>query len=249
MNGPHDVVVRPVRFTDGVAAMRAFLETVGLSARIESTGGRWVDMVAGSGMVALHSAADSEGGVPAGETRLSFECRDSEQLAQTLRRNGFPDAHWVDETYSRTVFVTDPDGVELAADQVQDDLYGYRAVGPEMPDAGTLAVLPVRSTIDQVAMARLLGVLGLRPRSAGTRERWWVLEGAGLVALHATGADESGRTALAFETREPLAAVASRLVAAGYGDAQVGPEDFGESLRVTDPDRQQVVVHHPPQTP
>lgn len=206
-------------------------------------------MVAGSGMVALHSAADGEGGFPAGETRLSFECRDAEQPAQTLRRNGFPDVHWVDETYSRTLLVTDPDGVELAADQVQEDLYGYRAAGPGMPDADTLAVLPVRFTADQAAMARLLRSFGLRHRGAGSREGWQVLEGAGLVAPHATGADESGRTTLAFETREPLAAGASRLVAAGYGDAQVGPEDFGESLRVTDPDRQQVVVHHPPQAP
>lgn len=213
MSGLGDVVVRPVRFTDGVAAMRAFLETVGLSARIESTGGRWVDMVAGSGMVALHSAADSEGGVPAGETRLSFECRDAEQLAQTLRRNGFPDAHWVDETYSRTVFVTDPDGVELAADQVQDDLYGYRAAGPGMPDADTLAVLPVRFTADQAAMARLL-ILRIAPprrrldgRVAGARGR------------------RPGRPARHQRRRE------------------------WTSLRVTDPDRQQVVVHHPPQAP
>ncbi len=44
----NDVVIRPLRFTDRVAEMRAFLETLGLQARIESEQGGWVDMLAGA---------------------------------------------------------------------------------------------------------------------------------------------------------------------------------------------------------
>ena len=41
------IVVRPVRFTDRVPEMRAFLELLGLSPRIESTHGTWVELSAG----------------------------------------------------------------------------------------------------------------------------------------------------------------------------------------------------------
>ena len=39
----NDVVIRPLRFTADVEAMRAFLETLGLRSRIESERGGWVD--------------------------------------------------------------------------------------------------------------------------------------------------------------------------------------------------------------
>jgi hypothetical protein len=45
----NEVVIRPLRFSDDVPAMRAFLETLGLRSRIESERGGWVDMVAGRG--------------------------------------------------------------------------------------------------------------------------------------------------------------------------------------------------------
>jgi hypothetical protein len=51
------IVVRPVRFTDNIEPMQAFLELIGLRPRIESVGGGWVDLVADGGLVALHSAA------------------------------------------------------------------------------------------------------------------------------------------------------------------------------------------------
>jgi len=39
------IVVRPVRFTDNIEPMQAFLELIGLRPRIESVGGGWVDLV------------------------------------------------------------------------------------------------------------------------------------------------------------------------------------------------------------
>ena len=65
----NEIVVRPLRFSADVPAMRAFLETLGLRSRIESERGGWVDMVAGRGMVALHDAASSSTGAKARDTR------------------------------------------------------------------------------------------------------------------------------------------------------------------------------------
>ena len=54
-----NIVVRPVRFSADVPRMQAFLEDVGLRPRIEAQRGGWVDLIADSGMVALHDAASS----------------------------------------------------------------------------------------------------------------------------------------------------------------------------------------------
>lgn len=62
------IVVCPVRFTKQIEAMQAFLETLGLRPRIESEGGSWVDMVAGGGMVGLHTVETSVTGAVPGET-------------------------------------------------------------------------------------------------------------------------------------------------------------------------------------
>lgn len=71
-----NMVVRPLRFTNNVKEMQGFLEAIGLRPRIESLEGNWVDMVAGGGMVALHSAETSVTGAKPGQTSLSFEAAD-----------------------------------------------------------------------------------------------------------------------------------------------------------------------------
>lgn len=85
----NEVVMRPLRFSADVPAMRAFLETLGLRSRIESERGGWVDMVAGSGMVALHDAAGSSTGAKAGDTGLSFEADDIDDLKDRLLAAGY----------------------------------------------------------------------------------------------------------------------------------------------------------------
>ena len=72
------IVVRPVRFTDDVAAMQAFLELLGLQPRIEFNRPGWVDLAGSAGLVALHDAATSATGGVHGETRLSFEVDDAD---------------------------------------------------------------------------------------------------------------------------------------------------------------------------
>ena len=104
------VVVRPVRFTDDVKAMQAFLEAMGLRPRIEAEAGGWVDMVAGGGMVALHSAASSATGGKPGQTSLSFEADDLTSLANQLREAGCEGVSVHDEAYGKVLTCSDPLG-------------------------------------------------------------------------------------------------------------------------------------------
>jgi hypothetical protein len=120
------VVLRPLRFTADVQAMRKFLETLGLRSRVESERGGWVDMVAGQGMAALHDSAISNTGGRSGETRLSFEADDIDELAQRLQEAGYDDATVWDEAYGRVLSVTGPGNTTIQVDQRSDDLYGYK---------------------------------------------------------------------------------------------------------------------------
>jgi hypothetical protein len=244
------IVVRPLRFTDDGQAMRAFLEALGLRTRIESERGGWADLVAGAGMVALHDANSSDTGGRPGETRLSFEAANLDPLAKTLQDAGFTDATTWDESYGRVLSVTDPLGDQVWVDEYNDDGYGFKASDP--PRDFRLSVLPVRFADPAGPVGSFLEALGLEPRAEGSNQHWRVWGGhAGLVALHTPSADNGilpgpAAVRLSFETGEPLREVAQRLVAAGYADADVRPESFGAALHVSDPDGQQVVVHHPP---
>ena len=82
----NDVVIRPLRFTADVEAMRAFLETLGLRSRIESERGGWVDMLTGRGMVALHDAASECTGGQPGQTSLTFEADKIDELKDRLEQ-------------------------------------------------------------------------------------------------------------------------------------------------------------------
>ena len=68
-----------------VEAMRAFLETLGLQARIESERGGWAVLLAGRGAVSLHDAATSGTGGQPGQTGLTFEAEDIDELKDTAR--------------------------------------------------------------------------------------------------------------------------------------------------------------------
>ena len=94
------IVVRPVRFTDDVAAMQAFLELLGLQPRIEFNRPGWVDLAGSAGLVALHDAATSATGGVHGETRLSFEVDDAEATAKSLQDQGIATTV-IDESFGR----------------------------------------------------------------------------------------------------------------------------------------------------
>ncbi len=155
-----DITLRPLRFTDQVEAMAAFATTLGLVVRVESVGGGWVDLVAGGGGgFALHEAAASTTGQPAGRTGLSFECEDADALASRVHDAGY-EAVVYDEGYARVVSLTAPDGTQVLADERQADLHGYlehpTADADPTVRAGVRVVTP-----DPAAYRHWLGVLGL----------------------------------------------------------------------------------------
>lgn len=245
------LVVRPVRFTDNLDAMRAFYECIGLRARIESERGGWVDMVAGAGMVALHSAATSDVGAAAGETRLSFEVDDARELAKQLDDGGVPDVVVYDEAYGLVLRFADPLGDTLVADGRTSDLYGYRLHQAD-PDP-RLRVLAVRFTDPQGSYAGFLERLGLPLREG---DEWFAVHAApgdgGLVGLHHVYDGElpivpsPGAVHLTFETTEALASVRDRLIGAGYADAAITTDEFVSLVSVTDPDGRECQIHAAP---
>ncbi|NUR99063.1 MAG: VOC family protein [Kribbellaceae bacterium] len=155
------VLIRPLRFTDDVDAMRAFLEALGLRSRIESERGGWVDMVTGNGMVALHDAASSSTGGKAGQTSLSFEADTIDDLLEPLEQAGFGDATVFDEAYGRVLSVTAPDGVVIWIDERTEDLYGYKLHAAN-PDE-RWSVTPYLTGADEPAWRRFLTALGVTP--------------------------------------------------------------------------------------
>ncbi|MGH3499622.1 MAG: VOC family protein [Nocardioidaceae bacterium] len=247
------IVVRPLRFTDNVVAMQEFLEILGLRPRIEAEGGGWVTMVAGGGMVALHSAASSTtGGLP-GQTALAFEVDDVHAFAQQLQAAGVPDVTVYDETYGQVLECRDPLGDVLTVDSVTGDLYGYR-VHPMAPPS-SLRVSPVRFTDPQGDYGDFLHALGLTERP-GSNESYASYAAAGgdhgLVGLHMMMGDDNpgvvpgkGAAKLNFESPEPVDELTRRLVDKGF-DAKACRESFGSFVTVVDPDGQQVQVHEAP---
>jgi len=211
-----DVVMRPLRFTADVEAMRAFLERLGLRSRIESERGGWVDMVTGRGMVALHDAASSATGGQPGQTVLSFEADDIDDLKNKLEKAGYADATIFDEAYGRVLSVTGPDSVTIVIDERAEDLYGYE-LHDSSPD-DRWSVTPYLTGATEPDWARFLDVLGTdsSPRYGPTDTKFAVR--------------------LDLTTTEDLDAVESRLE--GH---QVGRT--AEGLELVDPDGQRVVIH------
>jgi len=208
-----DVVIRPLRFTDRVAEMRAFLETLGLQARIESEQGGWVDMLAGDGMVALHSAAMSSSGGKPGQTSLSFEAEDVDELKDRFERAGFPDGAIWDEAYGRVLKVSGPNGAHIWIDERSDDLYGYK-LNETRPDE-RWSVTPQLDGAEEAAWRGFLAVVGLDS-----------------LARFGSG------IRLDLTTSEALDDVRRRLAEAGYQVTRAG-----DTLEITDPDGEPVVVH------
>jgi catechol 2,3-dioxygenase-like lactoylglutathione lyase family enzyme len=103
-----------------------------------------------------------------------------------------------------------------------------------------MKVMPIRYVADMEAAAKFYTALGL-VAGDGSRSGNWAELGAagGMLGLHtarSSAADEPGHIELSFEADEPLEAIAGRLAAAGFEAEAILDENFGRSLRVTDPD-------------
>jgi len=107
-----EVAVMPLRFTEHLPQMRDFLALLGFSPRV-SRAEAWLDMVGGSGMVALHALATAGSDAYSGQTDLSFEIADAEALATRFADTGLDDVVVYDEAYGRVLRVRDPGGTQL----------------------------------------------------------------------------------------------------------------------------------------
>lgn len=122
---PTGLSVLPIWYTEEVEAAWAILEGTGARKRIAGDDGGWVDFgCAGGGLVAVHRDA----GVRV-ELALEYD-GDVEALTEPLASAGIG-AAVIDESYSRTLRLPDPDhpGREIWVNQKQTDLYGYSVVG------------------------------------------------------------------------------------------------------------------------
>ena len=120
-----DFTVVAVRYCADVPAVAAFYETLGLSRRISTPTDGFVTLVAGDGLVMLHSAGDAQTGVPAGLVELSLEVSDLDAAADRLTELGLEPVRW-DESYGQHLGIRDPHGDGIWINEVQRDLYGYR---------------------------------------------------------------------------------------------------------------------------
>lgn len=247
MSGSHvgrtEVVVMPMRFTDHLPEMRDFLTLLGFSPRV-SRAESWVDMVGGSGMVALHAATLSSS--DAGDTGLTFEVADLDVLAAQFTRAGYVDMEIYDETYGRAVNVRDQHGTQLTFNERPTDFYGYQVDEPR-PEHGIVS-MPLRFEPPAGPFSEFLSAAGFVRLDEGDDEWWrvWSTDGGGLVALHPSADHRApGSVQFGFRTRESLDKLADRLTAGGHADVAVS-EEFGGELTVTDPDGQKTLVQPAP---
>ncbi|NUS73147.1 MAG: VOC family protein [Corynebacteriales bacterium] len=102
-----------------------------------------------------------------------------------------------------------------------------------------LTVVPIRYVADVEASRRFYEGLGLEYRAEASVPVWAHLEAsAGAVGVHDASVSKGrapGTVELAFSTDERLEDVSVRLAARGY-EHTLFDEDFGRSIRVTDPD-------------
>ena len=109
--------VMPIRYTSDVEAMTRFYEVLGLRVGDVSRPGGWVEMPAGSGMLAVHRGER-------GRCELAFETDEPlEDVAARLRAAGYEPGPVIDEGFGRSLRVRDPDGVHVQINVYDRDLY------------------------------------------------------------------------------------------------------------------------------
>jgi catechol 2,3-dioxygenase-like lactoylglutathione lyase family enzyme len=117
--------VRAIHFVPDIAAARRFYDAIGLTEGAESRTGRWAELAADGGELALHDAAMAADGE--GRTGMLFSLVADEPLeavAARLRDAGFPpEGDVVDQAWGRQLFVHAPDGTLLQIDEQDPSLY------------------------------------------------------------------------------------------------------------------------------
>jgi catechol 2,3-dioxygenase-like lactoylglutathione lyase family enzyme len=119
------VRVRPIHFVPDVERALCFYGALGLRPELRDRSGRWVELHASAGELALHHGPSADDG--AGREGVLFTLVADEPLeavAQRLHAAGFPpEGEPVDEPWGRSLFVRAPDGTLVQIDAQEPDLY------------------------------------------------------------------------------------------------------------------------------
>ncbi|MDO4784390.1 MAG: VOC family protein [Propionibacteriaceae bacterium] len=102
-----------------------------------------------------------------------------------------------------------------------------------------MKILAIRFASDLDRVRPFYAALGLALNEAVSGEGWQELDAdGGILALHsACGANHAtSRVEVCLAATEPLEEIQARLSAAGFDPGEIRDEDFGRSLRVTDPE-------------
>ncbi|MGH8885557.1 MAG: hypothetical protein ACRDYX_10380 [Egibacteraceae bacterium] len=117
---PGDLTPLPVLFVRNMRASLGFCRALGLRLWARSRNGRWAELAAANGMIALH-VTDHEADQ---HIELAFECHGPlEPLAERLKAAGFTVEDIVDEGFGRSMSVHEPNGFVLRIDEPDPDLY------------------------------------------------------------------------------------------------------------------------------
>jgi catechol 2,3-dioxygenase-like lactoylglutathione lyase family enzyme len=119
------VKVRPIHFVPDLQEAQRFYTALGLRTELHDRTGRWVELAADGGQLALHDGPSADDG--AGRTGVVFTLVAEEPLesvAERLHSAGFaPEGLPVDQPWGRSLFVQAPDGTLVQVDEQQPDLY------------------------------------------------------------------------------------------------------------------------------
>lgn len=238
------LIVRPIRYTSRVAAMREWAIRLGMVPLLDTEG--WVVLGGGTGRLALHAVPEND--PHDGSTTLALETDDLDALERRWSDAGLVTRR-VDERGIPLLFVATPFGGEIAAGELSPSTAQGR------PDSD-LAVMPMLVARDVPAAADWLAThLGLQRRISSEGGGWADLEapdGGGLVAIHHADNLESDPPAgapmrevpvgLTFEHTE-VDALLERVCAAGLEDAHVVDEAYNRTLLVDCPDGETIWVN------
>lgn len=112
--------VMPIRYSADVAASVRFYRALGLAAGSTSRPGRWVELPATAGMLAVHQGEGAE----VGTCELAFEADEPlEKVRSRLQAGGFDPQQVVDEAFGQSMRVRDPDGVWVQINNFDRELY------------------------------------------------------------------------------------------------------------------------------
>jgi hypothetical protein len=117
--------VRPIHFVPDVDEATRFYEALGLHMQARARTGRWIELAASGGEVALHDMTTAADGQGREGMLVSFIAEEPlEALERRLRAAGFPpQGTVVDQEWGRSLFVPAPGGTLLQIDEQDPELY------------------------------------------------------------------------------------------------------------------------------